>query len=168
MTTSQCSEKINFISSLNWTNACGHMQIKGSSWFPITTMAAASLSPQWKSFSPSQNFHKTRAQLFHTFSSSPGIWHQTMRHLLGGTKYLSWPSPALGRVEQTGLPWQVPWMPYASLLEFSIQFYPAIRVFSQCFTNWRNSFSPAFLPESLFTRSSWWSLVPPEIPEFLE
>lgn len=73
MTTSQCSEKINFISSLNWTNACGHMQIKVPSWLLIATVAAASFLPSGVGSLPSQNFHKKGSPALPCIFKFP--WH---------------------------------------------------------------------------------------------
>lgn len=158
-TPSQCCEKINFISSLNWTNACGHMQIKGLRGFPWLLWQLL-LSPRLgKVLTQPESPQKTRP-LFHVFINSPGTWHQTMRHLLGSTKYLSRPTPAQGPVEQAGLPGWVPWMSSLAVLPIPSRIQDLLLTLlwedtpSVSQSDSQNSSSPAFLPGSLYTRSS--------------
>lgn len=94
-----------------WTHANQRLSVASH-----TTMVAASLSPWWVRFLPRRNSHKRGAQLFHVFLSSPGICHWPMRHLLGSTKYISWPTSTHGQVEQIGLLWWVSWLPCSFLL----------------------------------------------------
>lgn len=149
MTTSQCSEKINFISSLNWTDACGHMQIKGPLWLPIAAMAAAFLLPLWGKSLSWPEFPQKRSLALSCIFKSP--WHLALdQETLARqhrTPLLLNCSPGSGSTFQatvmsTLLPWSL-------LLECRTHFELCFENTLSLFHEQTEQFSSKFLPGSL-------------------
>lgn len=100
MTTSQCSEKINFISSLNWTTACGHTQITGFCGFPLLWWQLLFSCCCGEKFSTGQNSHKRGAWLFHAF-----IYVSPASSTKPGDTCSAAPNTSLANTSPPEIPW---------------------------------------------------------------